>query len=361
MPKKIAVLRVNALGDFIFTLPALQALRETFPDAEIVYLGKVWHKDFLTGRPGPVDRVEVIPPYPGIGELEDLIPDEDFTEAFFQRMQEEAFDIAFQIHGGGFYSNPFLKKLGAKLNVGLKTPNAVPLDINIPYINAYSEILRFLEVVSYVGATTKNIEPRITVTEKDLAEANAVLRQQPEQKPIAVIHPGASDPRRRWPARNFAAIADFLAEQGYQVYLSGVEFERPIMEQILTHVTRPADIYDLCGNLPLGGLTGLLSLADIIVSNDTGPLHLARALQTPSLGIFWTVNSVTAIPMTASLHRSLISWDPYCPLCRTDCMQANFNSAHCDHKTSFTANISVEEVKQALQELLVFTEIKSPV
>src|ERR1700712_5676289 len=158
VPKKIAVLRVNALGDLIFALPALQALRETFPDAEIVYLGKAWHKDFLTGRPGPVDRVEVIPPYPGVGELEDLIPDEDFTEAFFQRMHEEAFDIAFQIHGGGFYSNPFLKKLGAKLNVGLKTPNAVPLDINIPYINAYSEILRFLEVVSYVGATTKNIE-----------------------------------------------------------------------------------------------------------------------------------------------------------------------------------------------------------
>lgn len=53
MKKKIAVLRANALGDFIFALPALRALKETFPDDEIVYLGKKMHQDFLTGRPGP--------------------------------------------------------------------------------------------------------------------------------------------------------------------------------------------------------------------------------------------------------------------------------------------------------------------
>jgi ADP-heptose:LPS heptosyltransferase len=338
----------------------MQALRETFPDAEIVYLGKAWHKKFLTGRPGPVDRVEVIPPYPGVGEREDLIPDEELTEAFFYRMREEAFDIAFQMHGGGFYSNPFLKKLGAKLTVGLKTSNAEPLDINIPYINVHSEILRFLEVVSYVGATTKNIEPRIAVTEKDLTEAYAIIRQHPEEKPVAVIHPGASDLRRRWPAKNFAAIADFLAGLGYQIYLSGVEFERDIIEEILSY-TSHSDIYDLCGNLPLAGLTGLLSFADIVVSNDTGPLHLARALKTPSVGIFWTLNSLTAIPITPSLHRSLISWDPYCPLCRTDCIQADFYREYCEHKTSFTGNISVEEVKRALQELLMYAEIKTSV
>ncbi|MGE5223226.1 MAG: glycosyltransferase family 9 protein, partial [Omnitrophica WOR_2 bacterium] len=59
--QKIAVLRANNLGDFVLTLPALQALRRTFPQAEIVLLGQEWHSGFLKDRPAPVDRVVVVP------------------------------------------------------------------------------------------------------------------------------------------------------------------------------------------------------------------------------------------------------------------------------------------------------------
>ncbi|MEJ7682000.1 MAG: hypothetical protein WKG06_29940 [Segetibacter sp.] len=58
---KIAVLRANALGDFIVTLPALKAIRSTYPDAEIVLLGKPWHKEFLIEGRTPVDRVIIVP------------------------------------------------------------------------------------------------------------------------------------------------------------------------------------------------------------------------------------------------------------------------------------------------------------
>ncbi len=112
MCKKIAVLRANALGDYIFVLPALQALRNKYPKAEIVYLGREWHKGYLNGRPGPVDRVIVVPPYPGISEREEFIPDENVLTEFFNGMQNEEFDIAFQLHGGGRNSNPFLLRLG---------------------------------------------------------------------------------------------------------------------------------------------------------------------------------------------------------------------------------------------------------
>ena len=61
--RRIAVLRANAIGDFIFTLPALEALRAAYPQAEIVLLAKKWHAAFLRGRPGPVDRVVAVPPF----------------------------------------------------------------------------------------------------------------------------------------------------------------------------------------------------------------------------------------------------------------------------------------------------------
>src|SRR5438045_7033921 len=63
---KIAVLRSNAIGDFTFALPALEALRAAYPAAEIVLLGQEWHARFLEGRPGPVDRAVVVPPYRGV-------------------------------------------------------------------------------------------------------------------------------------------------------------------------------------------------------------------------------------------------------------------------------------------------------
>ena len=62
---KLAVLRANALGDLIVTLPALAALRAAYPAAELVLLGSGWHPGFLTGRPGPVDRCVSVPPTTG--------------------------------------------------------------------------------------------------------------------------------------------------------------------------------------------------------------------------------------------------------------------------------------------------------
>src|SRR5256886_2793542 len=179
--RRIAVLRANALGDFIFALPALEALRAAYPQAEIVLLAKKWHAAFLQGRPGPVDRVVAVPPYPGVSE-EPGTPGTRHSlecsaelEQFFEAMARERFDLAIQIHGGGRYSNPFLLRLGARLTVGLKTPDAAPLDRWVPYLYFQSEVLRYLEVVALVGATTRVLEPRIAVTAQDLAEAERVV------------------------------------------------------------------------------------------------------------------------------------------------------------------------------------------
>src|SRR5919109_5082980 len=162
--RKIAVLRVNRLGDFIVAVPALEALRAAYPGAEIVLLAKDWHAAFLAGRPGPVDRVVVVPPARGVGENNDFAEDPGRLERFFDAIARERFDLAIQIHGGGRYSNPFLLRLGARLTVGLKTPDAAPLDRWVPYIYFQPEIVRHLEVVALAGARPVTLEPRLAVT-----------------------------------------------------------------------------------------------------------------------------------------------------------------------------------------------------
>src|SRR5437870_11550402 len=94
--RRIAVLRANAIGDFILALPALEALRAAYPQAEIVLLAKKWHAAFLANRPGPVDRVAVVPPYGGVGEEPGFVVDPDVNKAFFKTMAQERFDLALQ-------------------------------------------------------------------------------------------------------------------------------------------------------------------------------------------------------------------------------------------------------------------------
>jgi len=353
-PKKIAVLRANALGDFIFVLPALQALEDTYPSAEIVLLGKAWHKEFLRSRPGPVDRVEVIPFYPGVGEdAGPSVPvDEEKIETFFSRMRRERFDVAFQLHGGGRYSNRFVKRLGAKLSVGLKTPDAPELDINIPYIYYQNEFLRYLEVVAKIGARTFRLAPEVMVIERDMVEAQKVLKGF-GSSPIAVIHPGATDLRRRWPAENFSQVALALSARGARVVVTGTAAEAWLVAKVISGAQGHAQ--DLCGKLSLSGLAGLIKAAAVVVANDTGPLHLAEAVGTASVGIYWCGNVINGGPITRSLHRPLLSWTVACPLCGADCAkEAAFSRSPglCQHEIPFVSGVSVAEVTEASLELL---------
>src|SRR5919205_3378528 len=167
--RKIAVLRAGGIGDFVFALPALQALRAAYPEAEITLLGAAWHEEFLSGRPGPPERAIAVPPSTGVnGPDTGVDEDDEELKRFFARMREEHFDLALQMHGGGGYSNPFVRRLGARITAASRAPGAPPLDRCVPYVYHQSEYLRYLEIASLVGARTANLEPRLTVTERDL-------------------------------------------------------------------------------------------------------------------------------------------------------------------------------------------------
>src|SRR5438132_13978245 len=208
--RKICVLGANGIGDMVFALPALAALRKAYPRAEIVLIGQPWHAELLPGR-GIVDRVVVTPPYPGVRTDSQGFASEEEVANFFRSMADEEFDLTIQMHGGGAHSNPFVSRLGARLTVGLRAAGAPPLDWTIPYLYYQDEYRRYLELVGLVGAAPVSVAPRIPVLASDLAEAGQFA---PSSEPFAVLHPGATDPRRRWPAERFAVLGDWLAERG---------------------------------------------------------------------------------------------------------------------------------------------------
>lgn len=336
--RRIAVLRPNAIGDFVFALPALHALRASWPHAHITLLGRAWHHALLAGRPGPVDEVVVMPTLPGVGAPEDASAEPNVVEPFMQSLRQARFDIAIQLYGGGRYTNPFVASLGAALTVGMQAEDASPLDRNLPYERWRNERLRLLEVVGLAGATPRELNPRLTVTAHDHAVLAATVAL-PHQ-PLAVLQPGATDERRRWPVERFAEVGRALAEAGAFLVINGSEAERPLTARLSGLLQVPH--VDLAGRLPLTGLLALLQRARLLISNDTGPLHLASALGCPSVGIYWAMNLITAAPLVQGRQRAILSMGLMCPVCGVENVRQR-----CPHQVSFVDDVGVDEVRQA--------------
>jgi ADP-heptose:LPS heptosyltransferase len=349
--RRIAVLRANALGDFVFALPALEALRAAYPEAEIVLIGRSWHAAFLKGRPRANDRVEVVPgdaaadarvggrwadaPWRAAAAVE--------RDAFFERMRSQHFDLAVQIHGGGGNSNPFVAALGAGTSIGLRTPDAAPLDRWVRFVYYQQEVLRCLEVVGLVGARPTVLEPLVTLVDRDRREANAVLGGVAER--FAVLHPGANDPRRRWPLDRFVTVGRALVDEGLAVVVTGVAADLPLTSALVESLGVVSR--DLAGQTSLGGLAGVLARAELVVSNDSGPLHLAAAVGTPTVGIYWCGNLINGGPLTRGRHRPLISWRVHCPVCGISSTEPR-----CEHDDSFVADVAADDVLSAARDLL---------
>lgn len=347
-PCKVAVFHAKALGDFIVTLPALAAIKETYPDAELVLLAKPWVKAFLAARPSAVDRVICVPALAGTGEPVNSAK----TAQFCAAMRAEKFDIAVHMQGGGRTVNSVINQFGAGLTAGMRSPTAEPLDRFIPYVHYQNEVLRNLEIAALVGAGTTRLEPHIEVTRKDEQES-ASIRAAIKGRPYAVIHAGADDIRRLWSAGKFARVADSLIKKGYEIVLTGT----PKEAEIVTNVMRAMDGAAIpCLSLGLGGLAALLQNSELVISNDTGPLHLARAVGTRTVGIFWVPNVLNWGPLSRDRHRLAISWRLECPQCRIKPVSPwPFQPVMpgCEHLYSFVESIPVSEVLALAAELLL--------
>jgi len=343
--RKLAVLRANAIGDYLVSLPALEALRAAYPQAELVLLGSGWHVGFLAGRPGPVDRCLPVPPT--VGVRDDQPPSQPaVADLFFAGMRAERFDLAVQLQGGGRHSNPFVDRLGARVTAGSQAPDAPPLDRTVPYTGDQHEIHRFLEVAGLVGAAPVTLEPRLQVTAADRAEAAAALAPE-DDRPLVVLHPGANDPRRRWPVERLAVVGSELARKGARLAVVGTAADQPLADRLVG--TLEGEAADLTGRLGLGGLAGLLEQATLLVGNDSGPRHLAAAVGTATVAVYWCVSLGSYGPLYRTRHRAPTAWRLHCPVCGANGLQQDCRSSH---HTSFVADVTTDEVLAEALDLL---------
>ncbi|WP_439688435.1 glycosyltransferase family 9 protein [Curtobacterium sp. SP.BCp] len=342
---EIAVLRGGGLGDLLFAVPAIDALAAAYPDARITLLGTPVAPAVLAGRTASVHAFEELPIATGVRDSGAGAPSrEDFDARTRGR-----FDLAVQLHGGGRNSNPFLLALGARHTVGTATEDAEVLERWVRYVYYQHEVVRSLEVVSLAGAAPVTLDPHVLVTEPERA---AVRERLGVADRLVALHPGATDPRRRWSPERFAAVARERLAAGDDVVLVGDASDRAAADAIRAELGDPARLHDLVGTLPLTELPVVLAAADVMVGDDSGPRHLAVAVGTPTVGVFWFGNVVNAGPFDRGRHRVHMSFVTRCPVCGIDVTQVGWTAERCEHDPSFVDEVTPEVVLTDVADLL---------
>jgi ADP-heptose:LPS heptosyltransferase len=284
---KIAVFRALYLGDMLCIIPTVRAIRAAFPSAQISLVGLPWQADLIKRFPQYFDRLISFPGWPGLPE-QPVNPRQ--IVSFLADMQREAFDLIFQLQGNGALTNAMCMLWGGRKVSGLRKAEEYSPEPGLFPVSedGEHEVLRFLKVCDCLNIPRvgTHLEFRILPEEKTrLAKILSVAGLADGR--YVCLHPGARDPRRRWPAENFARLANALASHGYTPVLTGSGDEKSLLKEVSARIDVPVvNIVENFGHLSAGELAALLQRAALLISNDTGVSHVAAALQLPSVIIF---------------------------------------------------------------------------
>jgi ADP-heptose:LPS heptosyltransferase len=302
VPRRIAVLRALQLGDLLCAVPALQALRAAWPEAEIVLVGLPWARSFVDRFRHCLDGFREFPGWPGLPEQS---PQLERIPAFLAAMQAEHFDLALQLHGSGPFVNPLTVLFGARRCAGFYLPGdyCPDPDLFLPWPERGLEVRRLLRLTEFLGLPTPSEELEFPLRLEDFAEAERLVGGLRSGEYVC-IHPGASTPARRWPPGHFADVAAALAGRGLRVVLTGTAAEASLTRAVAAALSWWPCL-DLAGRTTLGGVAALLAGARLLVCNDTGVSHLAAALCVPSVVVSTDDNPARWAPTDGRLHRVL--------------------------------------------------------
>lgn len=278
--KNILVVNVNWLGDVIFSSPIFKALKEKYPQARLSCLA--------------VPRVkEILESIPYIDEV--IIFDEEGKHSnplgkwqLIAALHKKQFDIVFLLHRS--WTRAFMMFLaGIPQRVGYDTKErGIFLTQKV---EAKPEPLHrsdyYLNVIKSYGVEVKDQKTFLKVSNESLQEVEQILKSKgvEPKDPIVVIHPGGNWDLKRWPKKNFALLVEkLMAESKAKVVITGGEGDRQSVEDMLKFVRIKPIV--LTGEINLKQLMALMKRANVVVSSDSGPLHLATSVGASAIGLF---------------------------------------------------------------------------
>ncbi|MFQ6112368.1 MAG: glycosyltransferase family 9 protein, partial [Nitrospinota bacterium] len=292
--RKILVVRLDHIGDVLYSLPLLPALKALYPGAGVSFLVGPWAKDLLLHNPHLHEVLVWDCPWmrrdgrKGMGG----------TLGFMRGLRRHRFDVALELRGD--LRNILLLSLaGVSFRAGYAiTGGGFLLNLELPHQTGIHQVERNLEVVRALGAQGPFEEPKLYLSQEERKEAAALLKELGvgEGELLVGVHPGAGYPTKRWGGDRFSLlIRRLINELSARVILFGSTAEKALAEKILDGAGEgglPSRPLNLVGRTSLRQFMALAERLDLFIGNDSGPGHLAASLGTTFIGIFSGTNRV---------------------------------------------------------------------
>lgn len=277
-PSRILLIKPSSFGDIIHGLPVLAACKAHWPAAHIDWAVKREWAGLLTGHP-MLRRVVFFPNTVAEGLRA------------WPALRRDGYDLVIDLQGllrSGLYA----ALTGSPVRVGFQDSREGSSWFYSRRIevsnNAVHAVDRGLDLMRRIGVTTASAPAFPLPDGKREQEWVDALRRQNhirDGEAVCLIHPSARWPTKRWPAERFAELADTLiARQGMRVFIVAGPTQVTQVEEMSRQMTQVA--INLAGKTGLLQLAALLRRSNLLVSNDSGPIHLAAAVSTPVVAIF---------------------------------------------------------------------------
>jgi len=297
--ERIVVRGTNWVGDAVMTIPALRQLRGLFPDAHITLATRAWAEGLFADS----DFLDDLQVHEGSG-LRSVVQQ-------VRQWRKRNFDLAILLPNS--LETALVASLArVPLRIGYATDGRQALlthPLALPeWRESKHEVFYYLKIVAELEWLVKqeqsflNTQPdgSLEVSEARKSTARDFLRARGvrEDSLLVALCPGSINSRaKRWPAERYAALADRLIDElGAQVLLVGSNAEAGVSQEVSGQMRRQP--LTLTGQTDLAELVATLSLVDLLVTNDTGPAHIASALGRPTLVIFGPTNPLTTRPFS---------------------------------------------------------------
>ncbi|MBN1123743.1 MAG: glycosyltransferase family 9 protein [Sedimentisphaerales bacterium] len=294
--KNILIIKPSALGDVVLSLPALTALRKNFPDAKITWLIRPEFA-LLPERTGRVDAILLFD--------RKLLGKWWYSPSSFvalwkllRQLKTAHFDLVIDLQGL-FRTALFSWITGSPNRLGLSCSREFATwfytDRIDPHPKSAHVIDDYLHIIQAAGAEISTVEFGLSSTDTDQQEASRILAGHGLTSQLyAVFMIGSAHAVKCWPIMSFAELAERIHHLGFQIAAIGTEGEKALIDSLCRSSKVP--IANFAGQTPLGPLIALLEQASVVISNDTGPGHIAVALHTPTVIIFGPTNPLRVGP-----------------------------------------------------------------
>jgi heptosyltransferase-2 len=281
--RKVLVIRLDRIGDMVITTPIFRALKEKWPDVQVTALTNPVNKNIVINNPF-IDCILVY-------DRENMHKSLNSRLIFFRSIREKKFDLVIDPYLDYELKTSFITRfVGNRFRLGFEfagrgifyniryNPNVFPVSTEKRHMIDYD-----LDLLTHIGIETQKRQPEIFLSTNEKENAFKLLKEagaDPESKIIG-IHPGGNYQSQRWPVKRFAAISDHLiTNYDVKVILFAGQAEKQLLSEFRGYaVNTPIFLEDLS----LREFMSTLSHCSLFLCNNSGPLHIAAALNIPTV------------------------------------------------------------------------------